>query len=173
MFEYPLDLHYSQTSVKSISTLASLNTLWIYTTLKQLIETVLFVSVWIPSGFTLLSNIFWALSPPSKVWIPSGFTLLSNNVLDPAKHAKVWIPSGFTLLSNHFFFSGASCRSLNTLWIYTTLKHQRGWMCSVKRFEYPLDLHYSQTKKIGICPDCRLNTLWIYTTLKRHLKTHR
>ena len=44
MFEYPLDLHYSQTSVKSISTLASLNTLWIYTTLKPLIAIIFLLS---------------------------------------------------------------------------------------------------------------------------------
>ena len=35
MFEYPLDLHYSQTGLDQAYLHQSLNTLWIYTTLKQ------------------------------------------------------------------------------------------------------------------------------------------
>ena len=34
MFEYPLDLHYSQTWLIPELSVSSLNTLWIYTTLK-------------------------------------------------------------------------------------------------------------------------------------------
>ena len=34
MFEYPLDLHYSQTLMALIASYTCLNTLWIYTTLK-------------------------------------------------------------------------------------------------------------------------------------------
>mgnify|MGYP006966551880 CR=1 FL=1 len=100
MFEYPLDLHYSQTDIVFPGFLCSLNTLWIYTTLKR-------------------------------------------------KRKK-------TL--HH--------RSLNTLWIYTTLK-QKGVLWYFEcLFEYPLDLHYSQTSQDQSTLLLSLNTLWIYTTLK-------
>ena len=100
MFEYPLDLHCSQTCRSFFPGLARLNTLWIYTALKQVVHRKCAISVWIPSGFTLLSNYTYFPAVNWSVWIPSGFTLLSN--LSPvwSKDWKVWIPSGFTLLSN-------------------------------------------------------------------------
>ena len=62
-------------------------------------------------------------------------------------------------------FPGFLC-SLNTLWIYTTLK-QKGVLWYFEcLFEYPLDLHYSQTSQDQSTLLLSLNTLWIYTTLK-------
>ena len=164
-FEYPLDLHCSQTtnqlmaqfislntlwiytalklSCTSVFTSESLNTLWIYTALKQVCRRRYIVAVWIPSGFTLLSNYSSDLWKIRLVWIPSGFTLLSNIGLYCRLKVAVWIPSGFTLLSN---------------------KHQRKRVWS--RFEYPLDLHCSQTRSHSQNAEVGLNTLWIYTALK-------
>ena len=165
-FEYPLDLHYSQTFDFFTTTYVSLNTLWIYTTLKHAIKftdnslrlntlwiyttlkhlidqlrsstglntlwiyttlkpytcDIRFMIVWIPSGFTLLSNLGIERRERNVVWIPSGFTLLSNYQRGITQFKRVWIPSGFTLLSN-----------LN--------RRQQQFY----EFEYPLDLHYSQT----------------------------
>ena len=77
-FEYPLDLHYSQTSLGVAKSTIRLNTLWIYTTLKLTMMCLL--------------------------------TVLSLNTL--------WI---YTTLKQ-CVFSVYALKSLNTLWIYTTLK---------------------------------------------------
>ena len=100
-FEYPLDLHYSQTADTILSITTGLNTLWIYTTLKPLSGLPSSEPVWIPSGFTLLSNSDITLMDAENVWIPSGFTLLSNTQEEAENAMEVWIPSGFTLLSNN------------------------------------------------------------------------
>ena len=102
-----------------------LNTLWIYTALKQDRQQIQERLVWIPSGFTLLSNYFCDVFITVFVWIPSGFTLLSN-----PSDLITYIP----------------------------------W------FEYPLDLHCSQTRTVHTNWYLCLNTLWIYTALKLHLQ---
>ena len=56
---------------------------------------------------------------------------------------------------------------LNTLWIYTALKQSFPKMRTLFLFEYPLDLHCSQTTGDAEKLKDRLNTLWIYTALKR------
>ena len=101
MFEYPLDLHYSQTDIVFPGFLCSLNTLWIYTTLKR----------------------------------------KRKKTLHHRSLNTLWI---YTTLKHLVRLYLILCR-LNTLWIYTTLK-QKGVLWYFEcLFEYPLDLHYSQT----------------------------
>ena len=78
-FQYPLNLHCSQTNWRCI---------WI----------VIYVSI--PSEFTLLSNTGSSLIPFHLVSIPSEFTLLSNYATNKQSLVFVSIPSEFTLLSN-------------------------------------------------------------------------
>ena len=122
MFEYPLDLHYSQTDIVFPGFLCSLNTLWIYTTLKR----------------------------------------KRKKTLHHRSLNTLWI---YTTLKHLVRLYLILCR-LNTLWIYTTLK-QKGVLWYFEcLFEYPLDLHYSQTSQDQSTLLLSLNTLWIYTTLK-------
>ena len=123
---------------------AGLNTLWIYTTLKPFTPCGVPFFVWIPSGFTPLSNPQITLCSQVLVWIPSGFTPLSNYFNFCSFQFYVWIPSGFTPLSNRLILP-TDC----ILFEYPLDLHhsQTGirWRSRKLRFEYPLDLHHSQT----------------------------
>ena len=79
----------------------------------------------------------------SPVSIPSEFTLLSNKETKNKEKETVSIPSEFTLLSN--------------AWLT---------MFCVMGFQYPLNLHCSQTVSRCNMDNIRFNTLWIYTALK-------
>ena len=121
------------------------NTLWIYTTLKHSVRSNQVQSVLIPYEFTLLSNAARMKAPTHWVLIPYEFTLLSNLSL-----LLLSLLSGFntlwiytTLKHNAPITKLEQC--FNTLWIYTTLKHSYGQI----------------TRREGF------NTLWIYTTLKQ------
>ena len=168
LFEYPLDLHYSQTVLYMFSSryclntlwiyttlkppncpefaVACLNTLWIYTTLKQdhcfMYDLYSLNTLWI---YTTLKRILRQIprrSGLNTLWI---YTTLKPD-LSSRRISRVWIPSGFTLLSNN------------------EAVFRRWW-----KFEYPLDLHYSQTADTILSITTGLNTLWIYTTLKQSL----
>ena len=94
-----MDLHYSQTIAYKENSDGSLNPLWIYTTLKPFLLDILDNSVWIPYGFTLLSNKTFSIS------------------------ATNWFESPMDLhYSQTTFFVCATIIGLNPLWIYTTLK---------------------------------------------------
>ena len=121
----------------------SFNTLWIYTALKQNGTGVSicrsFNTLWIYTALKHVVN----TNKNKNVSIPSEFTLLSNAWCWYSLIRLVSIPSEFTLLSNP--------PTLKQL--YTT-------------FQYPLNLHCSQTMaSILLFPPC-FNTLWIYTALK-------
>ena len=211
VFESPMDLHYSQTQSTNCCKLESLNPLWIYTTLKQYsiyysqyiglnplwiyttLKPMTFyrqnVVVWIPYGFTLLSNDLFNDWGQLAVWIPYGFTLLSNIPLTREIWLHVWIPYGFTLLSNRRW----QIRLIGRVWIpygFTLLSNllqpeaypvsfespmdlhysqtNVSSDCCIFGFESPMDLHYSQTiDEASVVFNC-LNPLWIYTTLKRN-----
>ena len=123
MFQYPLNLHCSQTARGIWNSIWSFNTLWIYTALKPWPDAIV-----MPLGFNTL-------------WI---YTALKQRVVD--FHASmVSIPSEFTLLSN----------------ISIALPY-------FLRFQYPLNLHCSQTVPDGGGVGVSFNTLWIYTALKLH-----
>ena len=144
LFEYPLDLHHSQTLYSQPFFCRRLNTLWIYTTLKPPLRREAFPDVWIPSGFTPLSNQTSGKIFTCFVWIPSGFTPLSNLKTNHPLINQVWIPSGFTPLSNLFLMFSPPI----SVWIpsgFTPLSNTSIRRDSREGFEYPLDLHHSQT----------------------------
>ena len=121
----------------------SFNTLWIYTALKRHLPLLkvwfCFNTLWIYTALKLCS-IVKNIVPVS---IPSEFTLLSNfSHLMPGLN-RVSIPSEFTLLSN---FASEKI--------------------GVIRFQYPLNLHCSQTHILHTLKYNCFNTLWIYTALK-------
>ena len=121
--------------------------------------------VWIPYGFTLLSNIASRLYSATYVWIPYGFTLLSNIGNGSPNVFAVWIPYGFTLLSN---IRRGSLKPW-AVWIpygFTLLSNKQCWNVRPYKFESPMDLHYSQTVIWWWINSMCLNPLWIYTTLK-------
>ena len=124
----------------------SFNTLWIYTALKLNANIWHWAGVSIPSEFTLLSNFGEIPEWNYSVSIPSEFTLLSNNIYYILGKGTVSIPSEFTLLSN---------RHSGNLWFFL--------------FQYPLNLHCSQTEPIPHTLIVCFNTLWIYTALKHKL----
>ena len=71
MFEYPLDLHCSQTFLGEVESLASLNTLWIYTALKLILVT---------TGQQNSLNTLWIYTALKRVdmrlWIDNGLNTL-------------------------------------------------------------------------------------------------
>ena len=143
-FQYPLNLHCSQTEkftmredigfntlwiytalkpgTSEAGTIAGFNTLWIYTALKRHsihnMKYTGFNTLWI---YTALKRLYCTF-PSLTVSIPSEFTLLSNCCPAFSGNIKVSIPSEFTLLSNV-----KNSLSINSL------------------FQYPLNLHCSQT----------------------------
>ena len=143
LFQYPLNLHCSQTTIALLLLYAGFNTLWIYTALKQGK-----CGVDIPLGFNTLW-IYTALKHRPAVFIYKlrFNTLWIYTALKPLEVIewcpKVSIPSEFTLLSN--------C-SRDTPGRF--------------QFQYPLNLHCSQTISCNYCFSCSFNTLWIYTALK-------
>ena len=124
LFQYPLNLHCSQTFVCCKLVHACFNTLWIYTALKQRVVDFHASMVSIPSEFTLLSNISIALPYFLRFQYPLNL------------HCSQTVPDG-----------GGVGVSFNTLWIYTALKL------------HPLHVLLARG----------FNTLWIYTALKQPL----
>ena len=143
MFQYPLNLHYSQTYFAMISALACFNTLWIYTTLKHF--------------FVIINCI--------RVSIPSEFTLLSNGQAENAHGFQFQYP-----LNLHYSQTQARVEQERQQFQYPLNLHYSQTRAIVKialkRFQYPLNLHYSQTRAIDEYKESSFNTLWIYTTLK-------
>ena len=127
----------------SRQTLPGFNTLWIYTALKlynsRPYMAIGFNTLWIYTALKLNahSTLFFVVS------IPSEFTLLSNRIPVTVISNTVSIPSEFTLLSN-----------------------TKVVLAALSRFQYPLNLHCSQTISCNYCFSCSFNTLWIYTALK-------
>ena len=122
----------------------------------------------IPSEFTLLSNLFHYGIALLLVSIPSEFTLLSNDMGNKSVNIVVSIPSEFTLLSNQATNrNNAAIVSIPSE--FTLLSNNR--LCCVleMQFQYPLNLHCSQTSKRTTAFFKSFNTLWIYTALKHIL----
>ena len=148
-FQYPLNLHCSQTMYDDFTFLKSFNTLWIYTALKQshIIKNIIVVSI--PSEFTLLSNKSSFIIFRVSVSIPSEFTLLSNTQIQGDYTLLVSIPSEFTLLSNKSPFKILRA-SVSIPSEFTLLSNQHKLKRFFQQFQYPLNLHCSQTI-FGIC----------------------
>ena len=153
-------------SFSLICSLPCFNTLWIYTALKRRASTSNGFLVSIPSEFTLLSNKRHGKKPPIGfqyplnlhcsqtlfrpcyrrffVSIPSEFTLLSNPKRIKGGVILVSIPSEFTLLSNQSmgkdYMEQVSIPSE-----FTLLSNKSAIWTYRARFQYPLNLHCSQT----------------------------
>ena len=119
------------------------NTLWIYTALKRMVDSLKIFSVSIPSEFTLLSNFVVKNLINSNVSIPSEFTLLSNYSIS---------------LECFFLFQYPLNLHCSQTWFYIFLP--------LPQFQYPLNLHCSQTGFHTSMTMHSFNTLWIYTALK-------
>ena len=97
-------------------------TLWIYTILKHIECRHSLVTVSLPYGFTLFSNLSLRNAPAGRVSLPYGFTLFSNYEVNEMEIHDVSLPYGFTLFSN-----------------------ANNYVDKVGEFHYLMDLHYSQT----------------------------
>ena len=141
------------------------NTLWIYTALKQFCWADGAKNVSIPSEFTLLSNNSTEGRNAMAVSIPSEFTLLSNTFSYLGKGNVVSIPSEFTLLSNRFDWLRRQI-NVSIPSEFTLLSNHEIDDIFIPLFQYPLNLHCSQTKPVLLIVQKGFNTLWIYTALK-------
>ena len=117
--------------------------LWIYISLKREGKTVDDADVWLSFEFTYLSN--WDCSSLAllTVWLSFEFTYLSNSNVKVNGIAFVWLSFEFTYLSNY---------STTAPWVW--------------QFDYPLNLHISQTSIIKTYTAGSLIILWIYISLK-------
>ena len=164
-FQYPLNLHCSQTLVVEIMSLYGFNTLWIYTALKLYADTDS-----IHCGFNTLW-IYTALKPcplAIDVWIvsiPSEFTLLSNLCVLYTCPREFQYPLNLHCSQTRTpVFALISC--FNTLWIYTALK-QVACKSFFKMVSIPSEFTLlSNSVVVGTCRRYSFNTLWIYTALK-------
>ena len=134
-FQYPLNLHCSQTVSRCNMDNIRFNTLWIYTALKHLSAL-----SWAPDCFNTLW-IYTALKHHCFISCQCGSfnTLWIYTALKPVfsrlAFFAVSIPSEFTLLSNYTILQTARKGGFNTLWIYTALKPsmelQSGFLVSI------------------------------------------
>ena len=121
-FDYPLNLHISQTAKTTPEIIISLIILWIYISLKHIVcyDDMIFrliilwiyislkhpeklsegLNVWLSFEFTYLSNVSGAKPSSPTVWLSFEFTYLSNDELSDTLMKKVWLSFEFTYLSN-------------------------------------------------------------------------
>ena len=132
--------HFTQMSTSGFS----FNTLWIYTALKHVVNTNKNKNVSIPSEFTLLSNSTTPVLTWLLVSIPSEFTLLSNSITLAPTWLLVSIPSEFTLLSNNVSIIAIIC-VVSIPSEFTLLSNSLDDYVKARGFQYPLNLHCSQT----------------------------
>ena len=167
-FQYPLNLHCSQTMYDDFTFLKSFNTLWIYTALKQshIIKNIIVVSI--PSEFTLLSNyidyvpILFLFQYPLNLHCSQ--THASASRLSPKFQYPLNLhcsQTKCTQCSDAFQFQ----YPLN-LHCSQTNRRLRFYE---QAFQYPLNLHCSQTNINSSASFSSFNTLWIYTALKQCL----
>ena len=165
LFQYPLNLHCSQTVPKCKNIDICFNTLWIYTALKLKTS-----SFW----FSFCFNTLWIYTALKQQHIRYSSSLRFNTLwiytaLKPSfnklYNVFVSIPSEFTLLSNY-----VGIDTITNVFQYPLNLHcsqTRAIIYIFKpRFQYPLNLHCSQTMVLFSCPFSSFNTLWIYTALK-------
>ena len=144
-FEYHLNLHYSQTLTLLWKIIIwfeyHLNLHYSQTTYEQEKKN---------QEFEYHLNLHYSqtLFLPQRlrfqVWVPSEFTLLSNTCLSFIIIPHVWVPSEFTLLSNGNKATYTRYKfeyHLNLHYSQTEVSRNSRTV----RFEYHLNLHYSQT----------------------------
>ena len=121
-FQYPLNLHCSQTVPRSFSTFLSFNTLWIYTALKPesawRICRFRFNTLWIYTA--LKPKIAWGIGCMgfNTLWIYTALKLPTPSTRMPTCFNTLWIYTALKLRCQMQKF----IYSFNTLWIYTALK---------------------------------------------------
>ena len=123
-FDYPLNLHISQTPPP----LPPLPFLFDYPLNLHISQTrhkerYIRGYVWLSFEFTYLSNAIAIGKKRHTVWLSFEFTYLSNFIFQGFEHRWVWLSFEFTYLSN-------KCSKIGRRW----------------RFDYPLNLHISQTR---------------------------
>ena len=144
MFQYPLNLHCSQTTGTAQWRNLSFNTLWIYTALKPLPFYNLGGYVSIPSEFTLLSNTTGTVPSQGEFQYP--LNLHCSQTF--ARPSIIWGRFQYPL--------NLHCSQTNyqTFYKQTTFQYPLNLHCSQtvgeenalsSRFQYPLNLHCSQT----------------------------
>ena len=112
-FDYPLNLHISQTKRRLNSSLNSLIILWIYISLKQRNHPQLSVRS------LIILWIYISLKHPeqvmigTQVWLSFEFTYLSNSWSLNVSRSTVWLSFEFTYLSNR----SASVTSPQIVWL--------------------------------------------------------
>ena len=139
-----MNLHYSQTMLKIIISMASLIPLWIYITLKLIAEGLADSTVLYLYEFTLLSNCHSSWYCTAYVLYLYEFTLLSNAVLEANSVILVLYLYEFTLLSNSSELIAVLAFVLY-LYEFTLLSN---WCCDISgqcESYTSMNLHYSQT----------------------------
>ena len=136
-FQYPLNLHCSQTN-RHIQPFRKI--------------------VSIPSEFTLLSNINTHLNRKGTVSIPSEFTLLSNTILTGITDCRFQYPLNLHCSQTRLLLE-IKRKEVSIPSEFTLLSNQPDNEKYKKTFQYPLNLHCSQTNQGWCTHTLRFNTL--------------
>ena len=165
-FDYPLNLHISQTTQKGTT---AWSWVWLSFEFTYLSNCKAFGEniglVWLSFEFTYLSNLQGAAEAICLVWLSFEFTYLSNGCPHARGKLPVWLSFEFTYLSN-----GRLCRAKDIhVWLSFEFTYLSNWsllnMYSAT-FDYPLNLHISQTVTRVRTVSAGLIILWIYISLK-------
>ena len=119
--------------------------LWIYISLKHYCHSHFRQQVWLSFEFTYLSNTSTLAAIAFFVWLSFEFTYLSNLRPLIPEMKMVWLSFEFTYLSNWSFWKN----SPNCVWLsfeFTYLSNKCSKIGRRWRFDYPLNLHISQTR---------------------------
>ena len=152
-FQYPLNLHCSQTILISLRELIGFNTLWIYTALKHRKILTKIFQVSIPSEFTLLSNPAQLKKWFHLVSIPSEFTLLSNTLYSSRRQRRFQYPLNLHCSQTQIIHK-TMVFEVSIPSEFTLLSNLGRWSKLSNEFQYPLNLHCSQTlitSEIELC----------------------
>ena len=186
-FDYPLNLHISQTCLPWYHLLKSLIILWIYISLKPLngaeASCASLIILWIYISLKPLTMsrllcvcliILWIYISLKRgrllVHCRSGLIILwiyisLKHSIVSTNGAFVWLSFEFTYLSNP-----GGLRRRVWQFDYPLNLHisqtQRCLLHRTRQFDYPLNLHISQTRKSAFQGDWSLIILWIYISLK-------
>ena len=145
-FDYPLNLHISQTGSSKQQGGPRLIILWIYISLKRQASALGVSLVWLSFEFTYLSNKGDGIYLSESVWLSFEFTYLSNYRLAQNRLTLVWLSFEFTYLSNLSEYR----HLIREVWLSFEFTYLSNAICCVTigiRFDYPLNLHISQTKR--------------------------
>ena len=121
--------------------------LWIYISLKPHFRDRFFDPVWLSFEFTYLSNRQPSDKDCTAVWLSFEFTYLSNVSVSMSMPYSVWLSFEFTYLSNKACSATDAC----AVWLsfeFTYLSNSADGVLKQYEFDYPLNLHISQTSNL-------------------------